>query len=102
MQSSSTFIRIAGTVTEVKKSAVINDCGNISYWEERAKQSIREQVLFVPNTVGCLGGVTTIGKVCNFYPHWSLEPVFAVLKLTRNYYVIYEQFFFLQTGNLIV
>ena len=69
MQSSSTFIRIAGTFTEVKKSAVINDCGNISYWEERAKQSIREQVLFVPNTVGCLGGVTTIGKVCNFYPH---------------------------------
>ena len=34
MQSSSTFMRIAGPVTEVKKSAVINDWENISYWQE--------------------------------------------------------------------
>ena len=57
------------------------------------KQGIGEQVLFVPNTVGCLGGVTAIGKIYNFYPHLNLEPVFAILKLTRNYDAIYEYFF---------
>ena len=34
MQSSSTFIRIAEPITTVKKSAVMNDWENISYWEE--------------------------------------------------------------------
>ena len=34
MQSSSTFMRISGPIMEVKKSAVINDWENISYWEE--------------------------------------------------------------------
>ena len=34
MQSSGTFIRISGPITEVKKFAVINDWENISYWEE--------------------------------------------------------------------
>ena len=34
MQSSSAFIIISGPITEVKKSAVINDWKNISYWEE--------------------------------------------------------------------
>ena len=53
-----------------------------------AKQGIEEQVLFVPNTIGNLGGVATLGKFCNFYPHLSLDTVFAALKLTRKYYVI--------------
>ena len=66
------------------------------------RTSIGEQVLFVPNTVGCLGGVATLGKCYNFDPHLSLEPAFAALKLTRNYYVIYEHYFFLKTGNLII
>ena len=34
MQSSSAFIIISGPITEVKKSAVINDWKYISYWEE--------------------------------------------------------------------
>ena len=33
------------------------------------KQVIGEQVLFVPNIVGGLGGVATLGMFCNFYPH---------------------------------
>ena len=88
MQSSSSFIRIAGPITEVKKSAVISDWENISYWEE-PEQGIGEQVLFVPNTVECLGGAGTLGKFYNSYPHLSLEPVFTALKLKRNHYVIY-------------
>ena len=39
MQSSSAFIIISGSITEVKKSTVINDWKNISYWEEPEKAS---------------------------------------------------------------
>ena len=42
MQSSSTFMRISGPIMEVKKSAVINDWENISYWEEREQSKVLE------------------------------------------------------------
>ena len=42
MQSSSTFMRISGPIMEVKKSAVINDWENISYWEEREQSKALE------------------------------------------------------------
>ena len=39
MQSSSTFIKISGAITEVKKSALINDYGNIVVYSEESEQS---------------------------------------------------------------
>ena len=80
-------MRISGPITEVKKSAVISDWENISYWEE-PKQSKTLEKKFCSKYSWGLGGVATQGRFCNFYPHLSLETVFAALKLIRNYHVI--------------
>ena len=80
-------MRISGPIAEVKKSAVICDWENISYWEE-PKQSKALENKFCSKYSWNLGGVATLGKFCNFYPHLSLETVFAALKLIRNYHVI--------------
>ena len=59
MQSSSTFMTISGPIMEVKKSAVINDWENISYWEE-PEQSKENKF--------CLGGVATQENFVIFTP----------------------------------
>ena len=83
IQSSSTFIKLSGPISEVKeKSAIINDWENIiAYWEGRiqAKRDVGEQVWFVTNTVCGSGGSTTLEKFCNFYYYLSLETVFPRL-----------------------
>ena len=57
MQSSSTLIRIAGPVTEVKKSAVINDWKNISYWEEpEQSKALENKFCLFQIQLGVLGG----------------------------------------------
>ena len=39
MQSSSTVIKISGAITEVKRSALINDYGNTVVYSEESEQS---------------------------------------------------------------
>ena len=51
--------------------------------------------------LGGLEGVGAPGQFCNFYPHLSLEAVFAAPKLTQNCCVNIN-IFFRKTGNLIV
>ena len=80
MQSSSTFTKVSGPISEVKK--------NLDWWRFgkyfwileriRAKQSIGKQVRFVPNTVGGLKENKTQGKFCNF---------FHLFKLLQNCYI---------------
>ena len=66
---------------------MINDWENISYWEE-PKQSKALGNKFCSKYSWGLGGVETLGKVCNFYPHLNLETVFGALKRMQNYHVI--------------
>ena len=87
MQSSSIFTRISRPVTEVTKSAVINDWENISYWKEPKQMKALENKFCSKYSRG-LEGVSTLGKLCSFYPHLNLETVCAALKLMQNYYVI--------------
>ena len=55
-----------------------------------ANQGVDKQVWFVLSTVGGSGGGKTPGKLCNGYPHLSLE---TVLKLTQNCYINMNIFF---------
>ena len=89
MQSSSTFMRISGPVTKVKKSTVINDWENISYWKKPEQSKALENKFFLFQIeLTVLGGVATLEKIFNIYPNLSLETVFAAIKLTRNYDVV--------------
>ena len=73
MQSPSTFIKIPGFISEVKKkkSELINDWENIfAYYKEfeQGEALVNKLVLFQLQ-LGDLGGSTTQGKFCNFFFH---------------------------------
>ena len=56
MQSSNTFIKTSGRVTEVKKSVLINDWDNISYWEEpEQSNALKKKVCLLQILLGVLG-----------------------------------------------
>ena len=56
MQSSNTFIKTSGRVTEVKKSVLINDWDNISYWEEpEQSKALKKKVCLLQILLGVLG-----------------------------------------------
>ena len=83
MQSSSTFMRISGPITEVKKSAAINDRENIV---KNPSKAMHWRTSFVCSKYsGRSWRVAALGKFCNICPHLSLETVFAVCN--------YEHFF---------
>ena len=57
MQSLSTFIRISGSIPEVKKNRIDQWLWKYCILRKiRAKQGVGEQVWFVPNTVERSGG----------------------------------------------
>ena len=56
MQSSNTFIKTSGRVTEVKKSVLINDWDNISHWEEpEQRNALKKKVCLLQILLGVLG-----------------------------------------------
>ena len=92
MQSSSTFMKIPRPIIEVKK--IGSDQWLAKFFilgRNQAKQGIGKE--FVAKTAGVLGEVAALVRVCNFYPHLSLETVFVALKLAQTYYVIMNIYF---------
>ena len=82
-----------GFITEVTKiSALINDWENIiAYWEEsKQSKALVDKCgsLHTKNGFWVWGvGSAAPEKLCNLYPHLSLETVFPALKLTQNCYL---------------
>ena len=89
------MIRISEPITEVKKSALINDCENIIAYSEEFQQSevyANKCDLFQIH----LGGLrinATSGKFDYFHYHLNLETVFPALKLTKLFYKCKHTFF---------
>ena len=85
MQSSNTFIRISGPTPEVQKDLHWPMIGKILHIGKNLnKARCWRKSLVCPKH---LGGVTMLGKYCNFSPFSNLETVFPALKLTRNCYL---------------
>ena len=75
-----------GSITEVKKFALINDYdNNIAYLEKSQQTDVYANKfgLFQIHLGGGLGISATSGKFYYFYFHLSLETVFPALKLSQ-------------------
>ena len=68
MQFSSTFIKLSGSVPEVKKSGLINDWeNNFTYCKEFEQSEVLENKLSLFQIqLGGLGGSVTPEKFCSF------------------------------------
>ena len=107
MKSSNTFIRVSWSISEVKKSALINDYENVVAYSEQSKQSEKQankcglfQILFT--NIRASGGHCHSRKIWLFFLSFKLRKSIPALKLTQNYYINMNICFFLKTGSLIL
>ena len=88
MSFSKALIRISEPILTVKKIALINDWGNLAYWEGPAQSKVlTNKFSLFQAQLRVLGGVAAPGKFWNFSPHLSSERVFPAFKLTQNCYI---------------
>ena len=93
MQFSSTFIRTSGPITEVKKSALINDWENIAYWDKSQQSKALAKNLGLFQMQFGVWGVAQPQE--NF-------TIFTLIETETKLSYKYERFFSIKPGNLII
>ena len=98
MKYSSTFMRMSGSIPEIKKSALTNGWENkIAHWEP--SKAISRWISAVCSQCSCaLCGVVKPPTKCT---KKILQFLFSFKLVKFKLLYKYEHFFFLKTGNLI-
>ena len=105
MQSLSTFIRMLGSIPEVKNSASIMIMKILFLIQKSPSKARckRTSVVSSKYIQEVLRISATSGILSYFYSHLSLQTVFPSIKLTQNCYIKkYKHTFFLKTDNFIL